>query len=231
MGKKIIDFFPNNGWKNVLKDEFEKEYFIKLMEFVESEYEKGTCYPAVENIFNAFKYTDIDNVKVVILGQDPYHNVNQAHGLSFSVPKDQDKLPPSLLNIYKEIDNEYECGIPNNGYLVKWAKQGVLLLNTVLTVKEHEANSHKSKGWEKFTDRVVMELNKVDRPIVYMLWGAPAQKKCKSLDNDKHLVLQSPHPSPLSAYRGFFGCNHFKAANCFLKTNDFERIDWIIENN
>lgn len=230
MSINVNDIFPDNGWKKVLADEFEKDYFKELMAFIEKEYESRTCYPAMENIFNAFRFTDIDDVKVVILGQDPYHNVNQAHGLSFSVPQTQEVIPPSLVNIYKEIDNEYKTGIPNNGYLLKWAKQGVLLLNTVLTVREHEANSHKNKGWEKFTDRVVEELNKIDRPICFMLWGNPAQRKCKALDNEKHLLLTAPHPSPLSAYRGFFGCKHFKAANCFLDGNGIEKIDWKIEN-
>lgn len=227
MSKSIIDYFPDNNWKTALKDEFEKEYFKNLMNYVDEEYDKGICYPKKEDIFNAFRITDIEDVSVVIIGQDPYHNVNQAHGLCFSISPSQKKFPPSLVNIYKEINNEYGFDIPDDGSLLSWAEQGVLLLNTVLTVREHEANSHKNKGWEKFTDRVIEELNKVDRPIVFMLWGSPAQKKCKALDNERHLILQAPHPSPLSAYRGFFGCNHFKECNSFLEANGSKKINWI----
>lgn len=219
-----------SSWLEVLTDEFNKDYYKKLMHFVNEEYDKGVVYPLKENIYKAFELTDLNDVKVVILGQDPYHNVNQAHGLSFSVLPSQPVLPPSLKNIFKEIHDDIGCYIPNNGYLEKWAKEGVLLLNTVLTVREHEANSHKDKGWEVFTDSIIEILNKQDRPIVYMLWGGPAQKKEKMLNNPKHLILKAPHPSPLSAYRGFFGCKHFSKANDFLCKNGIKPIDWQIEN-
>ena len=225
--------FMNNiksSWLEVLKDEFNKNYYKELMQFVIDEYDKGVVYPLKENIYKALELTDLNDVKVVILGQDPYHNINQAHGLSFSVLPSQPVLPPSLKNIFKEIHDDIGCYIPNNGYLEKWAKEGVLLLNTVLTVREHEANSHKDKGWEVFTDSIIEILNKQDRPIVYMLWGGPAQKKEKMLNNPKHLILKAPHPSPLSSYRGFFGCKHFSKANEFLSQNGLEPIDWQIEN-
>ena len=225
--------FMNNiksSWLEVLKDEFNKNYYKELMQFVIDEYDKGVVYPLKENIYKALELTDLNDVKVVILGQDPYHNINQAHGLSFSVLPSQPVLPPSLKNIFKEIHDDIGCYIPNNGYLEKWAKEGVLLLNTVLTVREHEANSHKDKGWEVFTDSIIEILNKQDRPIVYMLWGGPAQKKEKMLNNPKHLILKAPHPSPLSAYRGFFGCKHFSKANDFLCKNGIKPIDWQIEN-
>ena len=185
-----------------------------------------------------FKYTDfsildfiqeIDHVKVVILGQDPYHNNGQAHGLSFSVKPGVD-IPPSLVNIYKELHDDLGCYIPNNGYLVKWAKQGVLLLNTVLTVRAHQANSHRGIGWEEFTDAAIRVLNAQDRPLVFLLWGRPAQNKKPMLTNPKHLILEAPHPSPLSAYRGFFGCRHFSQANEFLQSHGIKPIDWQIEN-
>lgn len=219
-----------SSWLEVLKDEFNKNYYKELMQFVIDEYDKGVVYPLKENIYKALELTDLNDVKVVILGQDPYHNINQAHGLSFSVLPSQPVLPPSLKNIFKEIHDDIGCYIPNNGYLEKWAKEGVLLLNTVLTVREHEANSHKDKGWEIFTDSIIEILNKQDRPIVYMLWGAPAQKKAKMLNNPKQLILKAPHPSPLSSYRGFFGCKHFSKANEFLSQNGLEPIDWQIEN-
>lgn len=225
--------FMNNiksSWLEVLKDEFNKNYYKELMQFVIDEYDKGVVYPLKENIYKALELTDLNDVKVVILGQDPYHNINQAHGLSFSVLPSQPVLPPSLKNIFKEIHDDIGCYIPNNGYLEKWAKEGVLLLNTVLTVREHEANSHKDKGWEIFTDSIIEILNKQDRPIVYMLWGGPAQKKAKMLNNPKQLILKAPHPSPLSSYRGFFGCKHFSKANEFLSQNGLEPIDWQIEN-
>lgn len=219
-----------SSWLEVLKDEFNKNYYKELMQFVIDEYDKGVVYPLKENIYKALELTDLNDVKVVILGQDPYHNINQAHGLSFSVLPSQPVLPPSLKNIFKEIHDDIGCYIPNNGYLEKWAKEGVLLLNTVLTVREHEANSHKDKGWEIFTDSIIEILNKQDRPIVYMLWGGPAQKKAKMLNNPKQLILKAPHPSPLSSYRGFFGCKHFSKANEFLSQNGLEPIDWQIEN-
>lgn len=219
----------SNDWVEPLQKEFAKPYYKELYNFVKEEYGMTTIYPPAEDIFNAFHFTPLKDVKVLLLGQDPYHNVNQAHGLSFSVLPGND-TPPSLQNIYKELESDLGCYIPNNGYLKKWADQGVLLLNTVLTVRAHQANSHKGKGWEQFTDAVIKAINEQDRPIVIFLWGAPAGAKAKMLNNPKHLVLTAPHPSPLSAYRGFFGCKHFSKANEFLKTNGIEPIDWQIEN-
>ena len=219
----------NNDWLEVLQPEFKKEYYKNLFYFVKQEYDKNLIFPPAEDIFNAFHSTALKDVKVLLLGQDPYHNVGQAHGMSFSVLPGQD-IPPSLQNIYKELEADCNCYIPNNGYLKKWADQGVLLLNTVLTVRAHQANSHQGKGWEQFTDAVIREVNKIDRPIVYFLWGRPAQTKISMLDNPKHLILKAPHPSPLSAYRGFFGCKHFSQANEFLIANGVEPIDWQIEN-
>lgn len=218
-----------NDWLEAIGDEFKKEYYRDLYNFVKDEYSKTVIYPPADDIFNAFHFTPLSKVRVLLLGQDPYHNENQAHGLSFSVQPGQD-IPPSLQNIYKELNDDLGCYIPNNGFLKKWAEQGVLLLNTVLTVRAHQANSHKNRGWELFTDAIINAVNKQDRPIVYFLWGAPAQKKAAMLNNPKHLVLQAPHPSPLSAYRGFFGCRHFSACNDFLVKNGLEPIDWQIEN-
>ncbi|MBE5970576.1 MAG: uracil-DNA glycosylase [Lachnospiraceae bacterium] len=219
----------SNDWLTVLKDEFKKPYYKRLFDFVREEYKTKTIFPPADDIFNAYHFTPLSDVKVVIIGQDPYHDIGQAHGLCFSV-KENVKIPPSLLNIYKELKDDLGCYIPNNGYLVKWAKQGVLLLNTVLTVRAHEANSHQNKGWEEFTDATIKALNKQDRPIVFLLWGAPAGKKAAMLDNPKHLVLKAPHPSPLSAHRGFFGCKHFSKTNDFLTKNGLNAIDWQIEN-
>lgn len=218
-----------NDWKDALKEEFKKDYYLQLYKFVKSEYSIRQIFPPADDIFNAFHLTPLKDVKVVIIGQDPYHNINQAHGLSFSVKPGED-IPPSLQNIYKELSEDLGCYIPNNGFLEKWAKEGVLLLNSVLTVRAHQANSHKDKGWEKFTDAVIDTLNKEDRPIVFMLWGRPAQLKASKLNNPNHLILKAPHPSPLSAYRGFFGCKHFSTANEFLKKNNLKPIDWQIEN-
>lgn len=217
-------------WERVMAPEFKKPYYKELYEFVKEEYSKVVVYPPAKDIFNAFHFTPLDEVKVLILGQDPYHNVNQAHGLSFSVPADQREIPPSLQNIYKELHTDLGLKIPNNGYLKKWADQGVLLLNTVLTVRAHQANSHQGRGWEQFTDAVIQAVNSQDRPIVYMLWGRPAQSKIPMLVNPKHLVLKAPHPSPLSAHRGFFGCRHFSQANAFLEEHGMEPIDWQIED-
>lgn len=214
----------------IYEREKEKEYFKRLAEFVNYEYNHYTVYPKKENIFSALKACEIDKIKVVILGQDPYHNENQAHGMSFSVPTSQREIPPSLVNIYKELENDLGCYIPNNGYLKKWADQGVLLLNTVLTVRAHMANSHANKGWEIFTDTIIKELNNSSQPLVFMLWGKPAQKKMSLLNNPKHLILCAPHPSPLSAYRGFLGCKHFSKANQYLVSNKLKPIDWQIEN-
>lgn len=219
-----------NDWLDAISDEFGKPYYKDLYSFVKEEYSKTTVFPSSEDIFNAMHFTPLSEVKVLILGQDPYHNVHQAHGLSFSVLPDQPEIPPSLQNIYKELHEDLGCEIPNNGYLKKWADQGVLLLNTVLTVRAHQANSHKGMGWEKFTDAIIRAVNEQDRPIVYMLWGKPAQSKIPMLTNDKHLILKAPHPSPLSAYRGFFGCKHFSQANEFLEANGISGIDWQIEN-
>ncbi len=218
-----------NDWLEPLSSEFRKEYYSQLYNFVKGEYSKTVVYPPAEDIFNAFHFTPLKDVKVLLLGQDPYHNEHQAHGLSFSVQPGQD-IPPSLVNIYKELHDDLGCYIPNNGYLKKWADQGVLLLNTVLTVRAHQANSHQGHGWEQFTDAVIQAVNAQDRPIVYMLWGAPARRKKAMLTNPKHLILEAPHPSPLSAYRGFFGCKHFSKANEFLKASGVEPIDWQIEN-
>ena len=220
----------DNDWLPCIKQEFAKPYYKELYTFVKHEYDTRIIYPPAEDIFNAFHFTPLSKVKVMILGQDPYHNENQAHGLSFSVLPTQKDIPPSLVNIYQELHDDLGCYIPNNGYLKKWADQGVLLLNTVLTVRAHQANSHQGKGWEQFTDAVIEAVNAQDRPIVYLLWGRPAQSKIPMLTNSKHLILKAPHPSPLSAYRGFFGCRHFSQANAFLEKNGIEPIDWQIEN-
>lgn len=218
-----------NDWLPALQEEFKKPYYAELYKKVQEEYKETQIFPPADDIFNAFHFTPLSEVKVVIIGQDPYHNVGQAHGLCFSVKPDVD-IPPSLVNIYKELKEDLGCYIPDNGYLEKWAKQGVLMLNSVLTVRAHQANSHQGMGWEKFTDAVIRAVNEQDRPIVYMLWGRPAQNKAKSVNNPKHLLLKAPHPSPLSAHRGFFGCKHFSQANEYLKKNGLEPIDWKIEN-
>jgi uracil-DNA glycosylase len=219
----------NNDWLEAVGCEFRKPYYAELYRFVKSEYSKYLIYPDADDIFNAFHFTPLNKVKVVILGQDPYHNEGQAHGLCFSVKPDVD-IPPSLVNIYKELHDDLGCYIPNNGYLEKWAKQGVLLLNTVLTVRAHYANSHQGKGWEKFTDAVIHAVNAQGRPIVFILWGRPAQMKKNMLNNPKHLILEAPHPSPLSAFRGFFGSRPFSKTNEFLIHNGIEPIDWQINN-
>ncbi len=213
-----------NSYKEFINIEKEKEYYINLKKFVVDEYNKYVCYPPYNDIFNAFKKTPLDKTKVVILGQDPYHEVNQAHGLAFSVLCD--KLPPSLQNIYKEMANDLNVTINQNGDLTYLARQGVLLLNTSLTVREHIANSHANKGWEIFTDNCLKLLNELDRPIVFILWGRNAISKEKFLNNPKHLVLKSAHPSPLSAYNGFFGSKPFSKTNAFLKKNNIEEIRW-----
>lgn len=220
----------DNDWLPVLEPEFKKPYYKELYQFVREEYHNHIIYPKSDDIFNAFHLTPLHEVKVLILGQDPYHGDHQAHGLSFSVEESQPKIPPSLQNIYKELRDDLGCEIPNNGYLKKWADQGVLLLNTVLTVRAHQANSHQGRGWEQFTDAVIRAVNEQDRPIVYMLWGRPAQRKMSMLDNPKHLILTAPHPSPLSAYSGFFGCRHFSQANKFLEAHGAAPIDWQISN-
>ena len=217
-------------FQELYNQEKEKEYFKRLAEFVNYEYKHYTVYPPKDSIFSALKACELENIKVVILGQDPYHNENQAHGMCFSVPTSQKEIPPSLINIYKELNSDLGCYIPNNGYLKKWADQGVLLLNTVLTVRAHNANSHAGRGWEIFTDKVIETLNKSDQPLVFLLWGKPAQSKIKLLNNPKHLILTAPHPSPLSSYRGFFGCKHFSKVNKYLEENKLTPIDWQIEN-
>ncbi len=223
-------FEMTGDWLAKISDEFEQPYFKKLQDFLENEYKNKTVFPPCKDVFTAFNLTSYKDVKVVILGQDPYHNVNQAHGLCFSVLPNQKKIPPSLVNIYKELSDDLGCFIPNNGYLQSWAKQGVLMLNTVLTVRSHEANSHKNQGWENFTDKIIEAVNKIDRPIVFMLWGNPAHKKSLLLNNEKHLILKASHPSPLSARRGFFGCKHFSKANEFLSKNGVAPINWQIGN-
>ena len=219
-----------NDWLPSIEGEFRKPYYKELYQFVKEEYSKHVVYPPSDDIFNALHLTPLKEVKVLMLGQDPYINEHEAHGLCFSVVPEQKKLPPSLQNIYKELHEDLGCEIPNNGYLKKWAQQGVLLLNTVLTVRAHESNSHKGKGWENFTDAIIRAVNEQDRPIVYMLWGSHEQQKIPMLNNPKHLILKAPHPSPLSAHRGFFGCKHFSQANEFLEKNGIEPIDWQIEN-
>ena len=218
-----------NDWLEAVGGEFKKPYYTDLYKFVKEEYSNEIVYPPSDDIFNAMHLTPLSEVKVLILGQDPYHNQGQAHGLCFSVQPDV-AIPPSLKNIYKELQSDLGCAIPNNGYLVKWAKQGILMLNTVLTVRAHKPLSHQGKGWEQFTDAIIEAVNAQDRPIVYMLWGKPAQRKASMLNNPKHLVLKAAHPSPLSASHGFFGCKHFSQANAFLEQNGAEPIDWQIED-
>lgn len=218
-----------NDWSDELKEEYKKPYYKELYNKVNEEYARTKVFPPADDIFNAFHLTPLANVKCVIIGQDPYHGENQAHGLCFSV-KPGVEIPPSLVNIYKELEDDLGCYIPNNGYLVKWAQQGVLMLNNVLTVRAHQAASHQGIGWEQFTDAAMDILNKQDRPIVFLLWGRPAQMKAAKLNNPNHLILKAPHPSPLSAYRGFFGCKHFSQANAFLQEHGIEPIDWQIEN-
>lgn len=218
-----------NDWQDLLEEEFNKEYYLKLRSFLANEYKTRTVYPGMYDIFNALHYTQYKDAKIVILGQDPYHGPNQAHGLSFSV-KPGVPAPPSLMNIYKELQTDLGCYIPNNGYLKKWAEQGVMLLNTVLTVRAGEANSHKGIGWEHFTDKIISLLNERAEPIIFILWGSNAQSKLKIINNPKHYIIKSVHPSPLSAYGGFFGSKPFSKANGFLASIDKEPIDWQIEN-
>ncbi len=217
-------------WLPAVQAEFKKPYYKELYRFVQHEYATQTVFPPAGDIFNALHLTPLGKVKVVILGQDPYHNFNQAHGLCFSVQPSQPDLPPSLVNIFKELHDDVGCTMPDNGCLTYWAEQGVLLLNTVLTVRAHQANSHKKHGWEQFTDAILRAVNEQDRPVVYLLWGTPAQSKAPMLDNPRHLILRAPHPSPLSAYRGFFGCRHFSQCNEFLTSHGETPIDWQIPN-
>lgn len=215
----------SGDWAQALSAEFSKEYYRKLFETVREEYRTRTIFPPPEDLFNAFHYTPLSDVKAVILGQDPYHNTGQAHGLCFSVRKGVD-IPPSLVNIYKEMQDDLGIEPAGHGCLTDWAKQGVLMLNTVLTVRAHQAHSHRDIGWETFTDAVIEKINEQDRPIVFILWGSPAQKKKKMLTNPQHFILEAPHPSPLAAYRGFFGSRPFSRANAFLEKNGVEPIDW-----
>ena len=217
-----------NEWDELLKEEFEKDYYLNLRSFLATEYKKQRIYPDMYDIFNALKYTSYNDVKVVILGQDPYHGFGQAHGLCFSVKKGV-KKPPSLVNIFKEIESDIGVKMPEHGELTHWAKQGVLLLNTTLTVREASPNSHKGKGWEIFTDKVIELLNNRQKPIVFILWGSNARSKKAIITNPIHKILETVHPSPLSAYRGFFGCKHFSTANEFLRRTGQKPIDWQID--
>ena len=217
-----------NDWDEILKDEWQKPYYQKLREFLKKEYSTQTVYPEMNDIFNALRYTSFSDCRVVIIGQDPYHEPNQAHGLCFSVKRGVD-IPPSLKNIYKEIESDLGIKPANHGFLEDWAKQGVLMLNNVLTVRRAQANSHKGMGWEQFTDRVIAELNKKQTPVVFLLWGANARKKCDVITNPIHKKLIAPHPSPLSAYNGFFGCRHFSKCNQLLKDAGLTPIDWEIK--
>ena len=219
----------SGDWAKALKEEFGQPYYGQLYRTVRQEYSTRQIFPPADEIFNAFHYTPLLQVKVVILGQDPYHGVGQANGLCFSVNKEV-PVPPSLVNIFKELHDDCGCYIPNHGCLEKWAAQGVLLLNTVLTVRAHQANSHRGIGWEQFTDAVLRILDEQDRPIVYLLWGRPARQKAGMLHNPSQLVLEAAHPSPLSAYNGFFGCRHFSRANEFLTAHGLAPVDWQIEN-
>ncbi|HHU59378.1 TPA: uracil-DNA glycosylase [bacterium] len=218
----------NNGWKEFFKEETKKEYFLNLESFLSKEYQNNKVYPSRENLFNCFRLTSLEDVKVVILGQDPYHQPSQAHGLAFSVQRGV-KIPPSLRNIFKEINNDTGAAIPSHGDLTYLAKQGVLLLNTILTVEDSKPLSHQNKGWEIFTDRVIDQVNNSKQPIVFLLWGNNSRNKKELITNKEHLVLEAPHPSPLSSYHGFFGCKHFSKANEFLIKNNLKPIDWEIK--
>lgn len=217
-----------NSWDDILKEEFDKEYYLKLRAFLKQEYASQTIYPHMNNIFNALKYTAYEDVKAVILGQDPYHGPDQAHGLCFSVQRGV-KPPPSLQNMFKELNSDLGIPVSSHGELTKWAEQGVLLLNTVLTVRAGQANSHKGMGWEIFTDRIIELLNKREKPIVFLLWGGPAKTKTKLITNPNHYILSTVHPSPLSAYNGFFGCKHFSKTNEILKSLGETEINWSID--
>ena len=215
----------HNGWQPLLEQEFGKDYFIKLKESLMEEYENETVFPSISDVFNALHYTSYEDVKVVLLGQDPYHGKGQAHGLSFSVLPGV-AIPPSLKNIYKELNSDLGVAIPDHGYLKKWSDQGVLLLNTVLSVREGQAHSHRKIGWEIFTDKIIALLNEREKPMIFLLWGKPAQKKLDLIDTEKHFVLTSPHPSPFSARTGFFGSRPFSKINEFLQREGEAPIDW-----
>lgn len=216
-----------NDWDEILKDEWEKPYYKRLRTFLKQEYTTRQIFPDMHDIFNALKYTSFENTRVVILGQDPYHGIGQAHGLCFSVKKGIEP-PPSLKNIFQELNSDLGIAVPSHGELTSWAKQGVLMLNTVLTVRANNANSHQGMGWETFTDRVIAELDRKETPVVFLLWGNPARRKAEIITNPIHKKLMTVHPSPLSAYRGFFGCKHFSAANAILEQNGLEPINWEI---
>ncbi|WP_373128122.1 uracil-DNA glycosylase [Dielma fastidiosa] len=218
-----------NDWDELLKEEFSKDYYLQLRKFLVEEYNHNTVYPNMHDIFNALRYTSYQNTHVLLLGQDPYHGPNQAHGLCFSVKKGVTP-PPSLRNIYQELANELGCSIPEHGELTKWTSQGVLMLNTCLTVRRGQPNSHAGKGWEILTDKIISLINEKEDPVVFLLWGRNAQSKEKLITNPQHLILKCAHPSPFSAYNGFFGCNHFKMTNAFLKEHGLKEIDWQIEN-
>ena len=217
-----------NNWDKILEKEYQKDYFKEIIKYITTEYKNKTVYPKENEVFNAFRYTDYNNVKVVILGQDPYHGPNQAEGLSFSVSNEV-KKPPSLINIFKELESDLKIPFPEANSLKPWAKQGVLLLNAVLTVEEHKPTSHKDKGWEIFTDDVIRIINKKETPVVFILWGSYARSKKSLITNPKHLIIESAHPSPFSARNGFFGSRPFSRTNEFLKKNGISEIDWRIE--
>lgn len=219
----------HNNWWSWLNDEWSKPYFKELARFIHEAYETKAIYPPKPQVFAAFENCDLQDIRVVILGQDPYHQKGQAHGMCFSVNPGV-KVPPSLVNIYKELHEDCGCYMPDNGYLLPWAKQGVFLLNTILTVEDSHPLSHKGKGWEIFTDHAIAEVNKQEQPVVFLLWGRNARAKKDMIDTTKHLVLEAPHPSPLSAHYGFFGCHHFSKANAFLSEKDRGTIDWQIPN-
>jgi len=223
----IINPKIDDSWKNVLQEEFNKSYFFSLKAFLMKEEKNYAVFPSNKNIFNAYNTTKFEDVKVVIIGQDPYHGENQAHGLAFSV-LDGNKIPPSLVNIFKELHSDIGCDIPQSGELLKWAKQGVFLINAVLSVRAHSAGSHRNQGWENFTDATIKVINNELNNIVFILWGRPAQMKEKLIDESKHLVLKAPHPSPLSSYRGFFGSKPFSQTNEYLKAHGKKEIDWCL---
>ena len=217
----------HNSWTPWLKQEWKQPYFVKLAAFIHEAYERTAVYPPKQQVFSAFENCDINDIKVVILGQDPYHQRGQAHGMCFSVNPGV-QIPPSLVNIFKELQDDLGCRIPNNGYLMPWARQGVFLLNTVLTVEDSRPRSHAGRGWETFTDNVIRKINEREMPVVFLLWGRDARSKVSMIDRSRHLVLEAAHPSPLSAYHGFFGCRHFSRANAFLKQNGLKEINWQI---
>jgi len=221
----VILSILKNDWQPLLEDEFQKPYYLELRQFLKKEYSEHSVFPEPQNIFNALHFTPFHNLKVVILGQDPYHGKGQAHGLCFSV-QEGITPPPSLVNIFKELQSDLECPIPDHGCLTAWAKQGVLLLNTVLTVRKGEPASHRGKGWELFTDRVIEIINQSHSPTVFLLWGKHAAEKTSMITNAHHLILQAPHPSPFSAHKGFWGCRHFSQANAYLVSQGVEPVDW-----